>query len=186
MVDLDKELFEHLRIPTSVNILAKEGFDTSLAFDLDVRSYADWTFRYVKDHGSPPPAAAIENEWDITDEPKPEMDVTYLLEALRNRKIRKSRIEIVEKLADEVDPEKFSALLLDEAYKLWKITSSQRHVLSLDDSEEMIAQFIQEARSAERGASYGFAALDHITGGAKKGHLSILAARPKRYKSWLA
>ena len=49
----------------------------------------------------------------------------------------------------------------------------------------MIRIFQEEARNVEKGASYGFDALDRLTGGAKKGHLSILAARPKRYKTWI-
>ncbi len=185
MRSLDEELFEHLRVPESVIMLAKEGFDVHLVFDLDVRSVANWTFEYLSIHGNPPSATAIEMEWNIADPASPEIDATYLLEQLRFRYMKKGRMEIVEKLADEQDPERFSNTLIDEGYKLWKVTTSQKHVLSLEDHNEMIGKFIEETRSVHKGASYGFIPLDRLSGGAKKGHLSFLAARPKRYKTWI-
>jgi replicative DNA helicase len=166
-------------------ILSKEGFDLDLVMDSDVRSFANWTFHYLSVHGEAPSPVAIEREFSITDEGNPELPPTYLLEQLRTRKKRKARQEIVEKLIDEEDPEKFSQTLVDEGYKLWSTTSSQKHILTMEDHPEMIKYFQLEAQDQRKGASYGFVPLDYISGGAKKGHLSFLAARPKRYKTWI-
>ena len=189
MINLDEELFEHLRTPESVEYLAKEGFDSDLAFDIDLRSIANWTFDYYKKFGNAPTEESFLYEWGDADDPFPSpktsLDVGYLLEQLRDRLIQLRRREIVEKLVDQTDSAEFTDTLVKESYKLWRATSSQRHVLTLEDYDDLIGKFIKDAENHEQGASYGFVSLDSITGGGKAGHLSFLAARPKRYKTWI-
>lgn len=185
MRDLDEELFEHLRISDSVIFLAKEGFNPHLVLDLDVRSFAVWVFDYFTQYGVAPIESVIEREWEFTEEASPELEVAYLLEKLRERYVENGRRETIERLIDETDPTKFSELMISESYKIWKTTTTQKHILSLEDHPEIISEIIEEASNEQRGASYGFISLDKLSGGAKAGHLSFLAARPKRYKTWI-
>lgn len=187
-VSLEHDLLEHLRVEESVTALCEEGFDPQIVSDLDIRSVAQWVIDYVSKYGKPPTRVVFDEEWSGFDEdPNPQLEVSYLLERLRQKYVRKQHREITEKLIDATDPDEFVNLIVDTSYDLWKKVSKRKHIATTDDYKVLIEKFKEEAKNPQERFSFGFEPLDLVTGGgAKKGHLSFLAARPKRYKSWIA
>lgn len=186
-VSLEHELIEHLRIPESVKYLREQGFDPQIVSDLDIRGVAQWVLDYTQKYKNPPSETVFSQEWQGFEEaPKPQLEVNYLLDRLRAKHVRNQHRVITEKLIDAVEPEKFIETLTNESYNLWKATASKRFIRSSDDYSDLIEKFKEDAKNPQKGVSFGFEPLDRFTGGAKKGHLSFIAARPKRYKTWMA
>lgn len=184
MSDLDIELMQHLQVPNSLIYLKTEGFTPDWASVPSVQSYAQWAFEYMARHGKPPGRAVIEREWEGIDEPEPELDVEYVFEQLKGRVMRKQARQIKERVIDASD-EEFADVLIESSREYWESVKSTKHIASLDDYPEMIETFLEMARNKEVGCSFGFNHIDRHTGGAGRGHLVFIAARPKRFKSWL-
>lgn len=188
-VSLENELLEHLRIKDSVEYLRQNNFDTHLIYDLDIRSVANWTLEYLEKYGETPTDEVMSREWaglELQDSPETTLNIAYLTDKLKNRFVLNKQRSVIEKLADITEPDEFVKALNGEAFDLWRKTANQSYIYAGADHENLIEKYKEEAKNPKRGLSFGFKPLDDITGGAKGGHLTFLAARPKRYKTWIA
>lgn len=183
---LELDILEHIKDPDSLHYLIKEGFDSKLIYDPDIKSKVVWSMDYFEKYGKYPTLTIFNEEFPgMGREPDPAFETPYLLDKLKERFILNEQRTLVERLALTEEPKDFLDIMVQESYNLWKVAGKQNHIAASSNYQSFIAEFQEEAKNPKAGASFGFEPMDKLTGGGKGGHLSFIAARPKRFKTWM-
>jgi DnaB helicase-like protein len=187
-LDLTNELERHLLVPDNALRLRSLGVSPELLFDNEQRAKGllEFVLIYIEETGRPPTQAVLRDEYGELSELPPETEPAYLVDRLKVRYAEARRKDIVRELGAEKDPDEFRTKLLDHGQDLWRLTATNDYAVSSDDYRVMLDQIQQNiALGRHKGITYGFPEVDLHTGGARRTHLTFLAASPKRFKTWV-
>lgn len=114
----------------------------------------------------------------------PETDMGYLIRVIKDRYVSTVNRGIVLELA-EAEPSELQGIYVRGMREIQRIMSNNTRSVTTQDFGDVLDEVYQRHRDGKNiGVSLGFPDIDEHTGGIKPGHLSILAALPKRMKTW--
>jgi replicative DNA helicase len=200
MLDLETEVVRHIFFTGYMGIrktnITPDLFDLDQNLDeernkklLRTQSLVSWLNGYYDEFRKTPTAEVITSEftWTLDDEyqEQPETEIEYLAEKLKVRYAKTVQRRSVMELA-QADPEEFSNLYIKGSRKVYDVMSSNDFAVQGEDVFGIIEH--QRKRVLENknlGVSLGFLEISSWTGGVRPGHLAVLAALPKRMKTWV-
>lgn len=196
MLDLELELVRHI---TSNGYDALRPYNLrSELYDLDdkernpnvvnVQSLLSWLHDFFDEHkGSPSnPVMFSEFPWLVEDkyQESPETEIDYLAQKIRNRYAKTLQRRQLRLLAN-ASPEEYARLYTEGSRKIYNAVADNTFVIRGDDVFGVVEyQKKRVEESKTLGVSLGFKAVTDWTGGVRPGHLAVLAALPKRFKTW--
>lgn len=198
MIELDTEVVRHIfaeNYPAlrSMNVTTELfSLDTEDEDEQDVlirtKSLLNFVEDYWRNFDKTPPASVVFEEFPWTEEDyfsvEPETEPGYLSERLRKRYVKHLQRKQVWELAT-ASPEEFAEVYVTGSRKVFQAMSTGENVVTGGQAFDVIEwqrKRVEEGKTL--GESLGFPEIDAWTGGIRPGHLAILAALPKRMKTW--
>lgn len=184
---LEDQLLDHLATPEGATAIWKERLDPDVIPDSDegIRECLKFVIRYMDDHRVPPGPAVIAEEIGYQDFNVPQTPVKYVIDKLRERYQKKNLRKIITKMGRmSVEPAESMQYGLDELMQLKLATAERGSDLSSDDFSGVIDDYNVRIDNPSESLSFGYTAIDQHLGGLRLGELTVILARPKRYKSW--
>jgi len=189
----EEQLMDHLATPEGAMAIWKEGLTPDILpqAEENARYLLKMVIDWIEEYREPPSVEVIEKETGLFQFNVPIAPVDYIIGRLRKRYLRRETSRITDRvdiIASDptADPRNALSYLLEEGQRLHLETSSKKGVVSSDDLFGTLDDYHRKLEDGgEQGVTFGFPPLDDYMGGLKVDELTILLARPKRYKSWL-
>lgn len=192
---LEDQLLDHLGTPEGCTAVWKERLNPEVVPETleDYQLYRDAinvVLMYMDEHREPPHISVLAEEIGNSDFNIPIAPIDYVIDRLKERYKRRALKSILGKQGQELakaekDPD---AIITDAADRLAQLrldTSSRKNVVSSDDLIQTVMDYRQRLEGGHKGISFGFDKVNNHMGGLNPTELTVLLARPKRYKSWL-
>jgi hypothetical protein len=196
LVDLELETINHIVSGNYSKLRSANITPDLFALDTDVpeeqdklvrvRSVLGYMESYWHTYKKEPPSRVLWDEfpWFEEEAAEPEMDIPYLAEKLRKRLAKHLQRKHVWALAN-ASPDEFVDLYVQGSRQVYQTMAADDEVIDGSNSMSVIEH--QKKRIEEKktlGESFGFKEIDDWVGGIRPGHLVIIAALPKRMKTW--
>ena len=184
---LEDELLDHLATPEGATAIWKEHLDPEVIpkSDEGIREALRFVQRYMDEYREPPPVDVIADETGYSEFNEPTAPVAYVIERLRDRYRRQQLREITTKIGRlSNDP---VAALNYGLEKFSEVKSRTQHVgntITHLDFATTLDDYERKFEEVGNGLSFGYEEIDEHMGGLRIGELTVILARPKRYKSW--
>lgn len=182
-IDLDFEVVCHL-LDGNFDQLRLQNITPDLLLDVGAKSMLSFAYEYYSSYRKAPGFKVLETEFTVEQSRPPEAEVDYIADKLRARTRRIEQRKLVDKLSRATE-EEFMPIVNRESKRIHELTSTDDYMVKGEDFAGIIEYHKQRiAEGATLGSTFGFEEVDDHTGGARKGHLVMLAALPKRGKTW--
>lgn len=192
---LEDQLLDHLGTPEGCIAVWKARLNPEVIPETleDYQLYRDAlnvVMTFMDEHREPPDISVLAEEIGNEDFNVPIAPIGYVIERLQEKYKRRALKTILGAEAQALaradeDPGTIIADALENLAKLKLETATKRGIITSDDLGQSVMRYRQRQEQGERGVSFGFEKIDDHMGGLNLGELTILLARPKRYKSWL-
>jgi len=181
-LDYPLELYFHLPDPEAWVELRSEGFNPSLIRDEDITEIYEWAAEHLRDHGVPPTAAVLEDEFDI-EWAEPQTAIGDLIERMRADYMRHEGRERIKKIGQQFqeDPMLVANVGLPIMRELKDMLGRKGETFRSGDFDRTWAGYEHE-KEAGPGPSLGDPVLDDFFGGQRG--ITIYLGAPKAGKSW--
>jgi hypothetical protein len=183
-LDLDDDLLSHLADPESIRVLQAERLNPEVIEDEFVREAYQWTMRHLREHGKPPTASVLAEEFDL-DLTDPLTAIGDLLPRLRERYIKNNARQTMEGLKEVYlgDPAGVPHYMVERGRKLLAVASPRVDVIGTGDYDRAMHLYDKRVLRG-RGPSFGYKEIDDHTFGATG--VTFVLGPPKSMKSWQA
>lgn len=192
---LEDQLLDHLGTPEGCTAIWKERLNPEVIPETleDYELYRDAinvVLMYMDEHREPPHISVLAEEIGNSDFNIPIAPVEYVMDKLKERYKRRALKSILgaqgQALAKaEADPDTIISDATDRLARLRLDTSTRKNVVTSDDLLQTLTDYEQRLEGGHKGITFGFDPVDNHMGGLNPSELTVLLARPKRYKSWL-
>lgn len=184
---LEDQLLDHLATPEGATAIWKERLlpEVLPQSEEDAKVVLQFVLTYMDEHRTPPDISVIAAETGMETYNEPIAPVEYVISKLRERYQRRQLRKITERVGQlAVEPESALTHGLDELTRLRLETTSRKGEVSSGDLWDAIDRYRERQVEGLEGITFGYEQIDNHLGGLKIGELSVVLARPKRYKSW--
>lgn len=188
-MDLELELVRHIAAGNYGVLEKNYSFRPEYLGDLGTIAKVKAICHFASKNKVSPNILKYEFSW-LDDEhfEEPETDIGYLADKLKKRYAKLEFRKLLLELADfdmDDDNNELGAFYSDGMRRISNIMSSNVNQVDTSGFQDVFDQSVRRNTSGKyRGVSLGFAEVDRHTGGIRPGHLAILAALPKRMKTW--
>lgn len=184
---LEDQLLDHLATPEGATTIWKERLHPEVIADDDegIREALKFVLRYMDEYRAPPDVAVIAEETGYEDFAEPVAPVEYIIDKLRERYKRKQLRAAITKVGRlSNDPEAALNYGLGELSRIRLETNSPGGTITSRDMIYVIESYNDRFEEQGSGITFGYEEMDKHLGGLQTGQVSVILARPKRYKSW--
>jgi replicative DNA helicase len=194
LLDLELETIRHITNGNFTELRAANVTPDLFSLDTQVPTEQDKLLKvkallgFAEQHGSKGSLMLDEFPWLEANEDdylvEPETEIPYLANKLRKRLASHIQRRYVWELAN-ASPEDFVDLYVQGSRRVYQTMAEGSTIV--DGSNAISVVENQKRRIEEKktlGESLGFPVINEWTGGIRPGHLAILAALPKRMKTW--
>ena len=184
---LEDQLLDHLGTPEGAEAVWRERLSPEVLSEDDqgIRDALSFVIEYMDRYREPPDVSVLIDEtgYDAFEEPIAPID--YVIERLRERYQRQVLKRTLTKMARlSKEPEDALRYGLDELTRLKLDTSSVGGTLTSRDLLQTVDDYRRQIEKNEQGITFGYHLMDRHLGGLRANELTVILARPKRYKSW--
>lgn len=184
-----EQLQDHLGIPDSAMYLFRERVTSDLLdkSENDVGEILDFSLEYIAEYKEPPTPEMLEYEFEGVEFREPKSTVEWVVEKLRERYQRNQAKEVLKKASRMVqaDPQGAVETALTGLTKVQVQTASRNIEMDSEDFGFAVERYKNRVLSGSfAGVTFGYAEMDEVLGGMRRGNLVYTIGRPKRYKSW--
>lgn len=181
-IDLDEEIISHLADPEAWAIFRGEGFKVELIEDDFVKEVYEWADKHLREHGKPPSASVLAEQFDIEFVP-PLTAAGDLVNRLRERYMKNSGRKVLKSVGElyQEDPLATPEFMTKEGHRLQRLLSKRGEIFGTGDHDRALQGYEQKVGQGP-GASLGHEQLDTYFYGQRG--LTFVVAPPKTYKSW--
>lgn len=184
---LEDQLLDHLATPGGATAVWRERLLPEVIADEDegIREALKFVLRYMDEYREAPNIAVIAEETGYEDFAEPVAPIEYVIEKLKERYQRKQLRAVVTKIARlSKEPDAALTYGLDELSRIRMETSSAGKTITSWDMLSVIDRYHERLEDHGEGITFGYEEIDKHLGGLLPGQVTVVLARPKRYKSW--
>jgi replicative DNA helicase len=184
---LEDQLLDHLATPEGAMAIWKERLDPEVIPETDagIREALKFVTNYIDQYREPPSVGIIADETGYSEFAAPEAPVSYVIERLRDRYRRTQLKQVTTKIARlSKDSEAALNYGLDELSKIKVRTTEVAGSITEKDFRGTMDDYVLAQQDIENGITTGYELIDSHIGGLRTGEITVILARPKRYKSW--
>jgi len=186
-LDVDEQIIAHLGTPDG----AKIAYHLDPAYlEEDAAEALIFWLSYASEYGSPPSPEVLAREIGLDELPEPMDKAEYWLNEILSLQLKDEAGAALREAAKigktpGREREALEWLQGETVRVLDRAAPTTRAVQSLG-TEGGVEWYERQASPAAEGLTYGFPDIDRALGGIRNGQLTVIVARLKRYKSWLA
>lgn len=183
VLDLDWDLTNHLADPESVDRLRAERVTDALIEDEFSASVFNWVIEHCREHGQPPTAVVLEDEFEDLQLEEPQTAINDLIGRLRLRFVKNEGRESLDRLVDQYgdDPSELVDKMRGELRELEAHTRKRGDLFTAADYDRSLQKYDAMAL-AGKGPSIGYEEIDdHFHG--QRG-ITYMVGPPKSMKTW--
>ncbi len=184
---LEDQLLDHLATPEGALAVWKERLDPEVipASDEGIREALKFVVGYIDQYREPPTAAILADETGYDSFQEPEAPIEYVIERLRDR-FRRQQVKAVTTKVGRLsaDPEAAMNFAMEEFGRIKSATQKVGGTITDSDFHTTLDDYRRAQELIETGASLGYEEIDAHLGGLRLGEVTVILARPKRFKSW--
>lgn len=185
---LEDQLLDHLATPEGAMAIYREGITSNLLpkDEENARLVLDFVRSYIEEHRKAPDVSVIDAEIGLGGFREPTTEVGYVIDKVRKRYQFRQVSKSLDSAADRINrnhPDEALNYALDELRRIKLESTSKKGVITTRDLN-VVERYRARQQAGAKGITFGYQQIDDHLGGLKVGELSIVLARPKRYKSW--
>lgn len=185
---LEDQLLDHLATPEGAKAIWRERLPLDAIPDSEdgIRDALAFVMEYMDEFREPPAVSVLSDETGYDEFNEPQAPVEYVINKLRDRYKRKEARAVITKMGRlSGDPDASIAYGLGELTRLKVATAERGNSVTSDNMFGTIDDYRIRLLSPEaRGITFGYDAMDDHLNGLRRGEVTVILARPKRYKSW--
>lgn len=184
---LEDELLDHLATPEGATAVWKERLSSEVIPESEqgIREAVDFVISYMDEYREPPAVQVLMDETGYDEFNTPVAPIDYVLGRLRDRYQRQQLKKVVSKIGRlSGEPEEALRYGLGEFSRIKNQTAVIGGAISSDDFATTLDDYRKRQEFQENGITLGYEEIDAHLGGLRLGELTIILARPKRFKSW--
>jgi len=186
-IDIWEQLLAHSSTPEGAEALRRSGLDPDQIPDDLAAAALETILGYYDDHGQLPSADVVADEIDLDDEfPEPIDIAEHWIEKAREKLLAAETVHMLRRAAKTgaVDPQEALRIVSSEGPRLLATAARPDGDSNVVGFEGLGDWYANQQELSQTGISWGFAEMDEALGGLRN-EFYVLAARKKRYKSWL-
>lgn len=186
-VVLEDQLLDHLATPEGATMVWRERLHPEVIAEEDqgIRDALSFVIEYMDRYREPPDVSVLMEETGYDAFEEPIAPIEYVIERLRERYQRQQLKRTITKMARlSKEPHEALSYGLDELTRIKLETASVGSSLSSNDLLGALDTYRKQIENKEQGVTFGYHLMDKHLGGLSVGELTVILARPKRYKSW--
>lgn len=189
ILSLENELLDHLAVLDNAKRLYSQRFDPELLTEEEAfaRSVLEFQFSHIQKYGEPASKEVLESRFTDVSFIRPSSEIDWLIDQFRERYARTETETAILNLARRISKEAPETVIDEISVELNRIrekTRTRKTEVSSNEYSSMLREYWESEKTTE-GITYGFASVDEVLKGLKKGELVYVIGRPKRYKSWM-
>lgn len=187
---LDEEFADHLAIAESIRYLWQEKFSGDLFLPDEDFAAQMWRFvvEYVQSYSTFPDRAVMDEEYPQFEFQAARHPIEYLVRKFRERYASNEIKTALKKVARALgeDPLAARSLGFQEFHRITSKTASNSIWISSHDWQRHLEEYKENVLNGRlAGITLGWADVNDVLCGLRKGGLYYIVGRPKRYKSWM-
>lgn len=184
---LEDQLLDHLATPEGCSYVWRERLAPEILNDADdTRIALQFVLEYMDDRREPPHVSVLAEETGFEEFEEPIAPIDYVVSKLRERYQRKQMKEVIRKLGRlSGEPEEALRYGLAEMARIKTETAAISTYVTEKNLIETVDDYQHRLTAPQHaGVTTGYPAIDDHLGGFRLGEVTVVLARPKRYKSW--